>query len=281
MMLQAKLEEKKDSEICSLSQQIKELGERLQKIEEKDKWFQEKFDLLSKEISAEQQECQSLREGLYEVKQKAAKLKSGTKKTTESLNSTQDRIEDFRKRLADIKQEIKAAQRGDLLTVDYSRIACYFEQALCLHVLPEVFVNKQDASIHDLLDYLNSDDKGTFPLDASEYDCKKILSEARERWGAMCEKLDLPSEWKTRRGDWKVCDGTIPSEIRAMDILRLGRESILDKPKSVSLKFVEESLSSIKDVVPSWEFELVVSFIGSLRTKLVKSGLAHKCLLPD
>ena len=283
MNLRAQLEEKRESvksEICSLSQQVKELGDRLQRIGEKDRWFQEKFHFLSKERNAEQQEYQSLTEGLDEVKQKAAELKSGTKKTAESLNSTQYQIEDYRKRLADIKEERKA-QKGDLLIVDYSRIACYFEQALCSHILPEIFVNKQDASIHDLLDYLNSDYKGTFPFGANEYNYKKILSEARERWDAMCEKLDLPCEWKKRRGGWKVWDSTIPSEIRAMDVLRLGRKSILDNPKPVSLKFVEENLLSIEDIIPSWEFELVVNFIGSLRTKLVKGELVHKCLLLD
>lgn len=196
--LRAQLEEKKDSvksEIDALSQQVKELGDRFKRIEEKDKRFREKFDFLSKEINTEQQEYQSLTEGLGEVKQKATELKSGTKKIAESINSTQDRIEDFRKRLATIDQERKA-RKGDLLIVDYCQIAYYFEQALCLHILPEVFIDKQNASIHNLLDYINGDSEGTFPLDPNEYDRKKILSEARERWDAMCENLDLPSEWK-------------------------------------------------------------------------------------
>ena len=150
-----------------------------------------------------------------------------------------------------------------------------------MHILPEVFIDKQNASIHNLLDYINGDSEGTFPLDPSEYDRKKILSEARERWDAMCENLDLPSEWKRRSGGWKVWDRTIPAEIRAMDILRLGRKSVLERLKPVRLKFAEENLSSVEDIVATWEFELVESFIGSLRTKLIKGEVSHTHLLLD
>ena len=130
-------------------------------------------------------------------------------------------------------------------------------------MLPEVFVNEQDPSVHTLLDYLNGDDES---LDSNKYNCEKILSDARERWDIMCEKLGLPNEWKKRAGGWKVWDHTVPPEIRAMDILRLGR-TILDGSKPVSLKFAEENLSSSEDGMPSWQFELVASFIGSLMEK--------------
>ena len=286
MKLQTQLEEKEDSvksEIGALSQQVKELGGRLQRMEEKDKWFREKFDLLSKQMSTQQQEHHSLKEGTDEVKQKATELKNRIKKIAEYIYSTQDRIEDFGKRLATtVEQEENNAWKGDLLTVDCCRIACYFEQALCSHVLPEVFVDRKDVNIHDLLDYINSDStEGTLPLDPNKYDHKKILSEARGRWDAMCEKLGLPSEWKRKRGGWKVWDHVISAEIRAMDVLRLGRKSILEKPKPVRLKFVEENLSSIENSMSSWEFELVVKFITSLRTNLLKSGLSHDYLLLD
>ena len=89
----------------------------------------------------------------------------------------------------------------------------------------------------------------------------------------MCEKLDLLSKWKRRRGGWKVWDHMIPAEIRAMDVLRLGRKSILERLKPVALKFAEENLASIEDSMSSWEFELVAS---SLRTNLVKGGTNHK-----
>ena len=280
MMLLAQLRKKKDSvksEIGALSQQLRELRDRLQQVEEKDKWFREKLDFLSKEINTEQQGYQSPTEQVSEVKQKAEELKSEIKKTDESISSTQDCIKEFKKQLANIEQERKTC-RGDYLIVDYCRIACYFEHALCSRVLPEVFVNEQDPSVHTLLDYLNGDDRSIFPLDSNKYNCEKILSDARERWDIMCEKLDLPSEWKKRAGGWKVWDRTIPPEIRALDILRLGR-NILDGPKPVSLKFAKENLSSIEDDMPSWQFELVASFIGSLRAKMVKSGLSHKYLL--
>ena len=282
MMLLAQLGEKKDSvksEIGALSQQLKELRDRLQQVEEKDKWFREKLDFLSKEINTEQQRYQSLTEQVSEVKQKAKELKSEIKKTDKSISSTQDRIKEFKKQLADIEEERKIC-KGDYLIVDYCRIACYFEHALCSHVLPEVFVNEQDPSVHALLDYLNGNDRSIFPLDSNKYNCEKILSDARERWDIMCEKLDLPSEWKKRAGGWKVWDCMIPPVIRAMDILRLGR-NILDGSKPVSLKFAEENLSSVEDDMPSWQFELVASFIGSLRENMVKSALHHKHLLLD
>jgi archaellum component FlaC len=283
--LRTQLEEKGksvNSEMGALSKQVKELGDRYQRMEEKDKWFREKIVFLSKKMNTQQQEYQSLTEGSDEVKQKVAELKSGTKKMAEAINSTQDRIEDLQKQLATTIEQERKARKGDLLMVDYCRIACYFEQALCSHVLPEVFNDDgQDTSIHNLLDYINGDSEGTFPLDPNEYDHKKILSEARERWSALCEKLNLPSEWKRRRGGWKVWDHMIPAEIRAMDILRLGRKSILERLKPVGLKFAEENLKSIEDSMSSWEFELVARFVGSLRTNMVKVALSHKYLSLD
>ena len=150
-------------------------------------------------------------------------------------------------------------------------------------MLPEVFVNEQDVdpSVNALLDYLNGDGGSIFPLDSNEYNCEKILSDARERWDIMCEKLDLPNEWKKRAGGWKVWDHTIPPEIRAMDISPKTWRNILDGSKPVSLKFAKENLSPIEDDMPPWQFELVASFIGSLREKIMKSGLNHKLLLLD
>ena len=286
MELQTQLEEKgklMNSEMGALSKQVKELGDRLKRMEEKDKWIREKVEFLSKGINTQQQEYQSLTEDSREVKQKVTELKSGTRKMAESINSTQDRIEDLQKQLATTIEQERKARQGDLLMVDYCRIACYFEQALCSHVLPEVFNDdsQQDASIHNLLDYINGDNEGAFPLDPKEYDHKKVLSEARERWSTMCEKLDLSSEWKRRRGGWKVWDHMIPAEIRALDVLRLGRKSILERLKPVTLKVAEENLSLIEDSMSSWEFELVSRFVGSLRTNLVKSRLIHKHLTLD
>ena len=283
MKLQTQLEEKGkliSSEMGALSKQVKELGDRLQRMEEKDKWIREKIEFLSKGINTQQQEYQSLTEGSREVKQKVTELKSGTRKMAESINSTQDRIEDLQKQLATTIEQERKARQGDLLMVDYCRIACYFEQALCSHVLPEVFNDdsQQDASMHNLLDYINGDNKGTLPLDPKEYNHKKVLSEARERWSTMCERLDLPSEWKRRQGGWKVWDHMIPAEIRALDILRLGRKSILERLKPVGLKFAEKNLSSIENSMSSWEFELVSRFVGALRTNLVKGRLTHEHL---
>jgi hypothetical protein len=112
----------------------------------------------------------------------------------EAINSTQDQIEDLQKQLATTIEQERKAWKGDLSMVDYCRIVCYFEQALCSHILPEVF-----------------DDNG-----------------------------------------WKVWDHMIPAEIRAMDVLRLGRKSILERMKPVGLKFAEENLSLIEDSISPW-----------------------------
>ena len=65
----------------------------------------------------------------------------------------------------------------------------------------------------------------------------------------------------------------------ALDILRLGRKSILERVKPIALKVAEENLSLIEDSMSSWEFELVSRFVGSLRTNLVKGQLTHKYLI--
>ena len=57
-------------------------------------------------------------------------------------------------------------------------------------ILPEVINfnddSLQDASIHNPLDYINSDNEGTFPLDPNEY--TKKYYPRRERGGALCAR---------------------------------------------------------------------------------------------
>ena len=95
-------------------------------------------------------------------------------------------------------------------------IAVYVEQAICSYVLPEVFMNNLSASLHDLLNSKNT----LFPLSPDEYDCKKILHEARKRWVVVCKDFKFPDEWKTRSGGWNIYDCTVPGDIRAIGVLK-------------------------------------------------------------
>ena len=57
--------------------------------------------------------------------------------------------------------------------------------------------------------------------------------------------------------------------------------TVLSLVTSVSLKYAEENLESIKNNMALWQFELVAAFIGLLREKMTKSGLHHDYLLLD
>ena len=152
-------------------------------------------------------------------------------------------------------------------------IAVYVEQAICSHVLPEIFMNDAGASLHRLLDFLNGDDK-RLPLDPNEYKYNKILREARERWEIVCKNFDFPNEWKTKTGGWSVSDCTVPGDIRAIEVLKLSGVSA-NYPKRVFLKDIEQNVESIKGEMPPWQYDLVAPFIGSLRGKMMKSKLHH------
>lgn len=61
-------------------------------------------------------------------------------------------------------------------------IAVYIEQAICSHVLPELFMADAGASLHDLWTFLNNSDMPKFLLlDPNEYNCEKVLQDAREQ----------------------------------------------------------------------------------------------------
>ena len=140
-------------------------------------------------------------------------------------------------------------------------------------------MNDDKASLHNLLNYLNGNDR-PFPLDPSEYNCEKILNEARKRWEIICKNFNFPNDWKTETGGCVVYDCTVPSDIRAIEVLKMGGVSI-DFPSPVSLKCAEQNVQSMKDELPLWQFKLVAAFIGSLREKMTKTGLHHNKLCLD
>lgn len=161
----------------------------------------------------------------------------------------------------------------------YSKIAVNMEQAICSYVLPEIFKNDSSASLHDLLNHLNSENE-PFPLNPTEYDREKILHKARERWEIICKDFNFPKEWQTKAGDWDIYDRTVPDDIRPIEILKLsGFGAICSTP--ISLKYAEQNVESIEDEMAPWQFKLVTGFIGSLRDKMTKSGLCHDSLLLD
>ena len=162
---------------------------------------------------------------------------------------------------------------------DLGMLAVYVEQSICSYVLPDVFLNDNGASLHDLLNYLNNPDR-PLPLDPNEYDCADIIDKARKKWETVCENFSFPNEWKTKTGEWKVFDCSVPGDIRAIEVLKMGGVSI-NFPSHISLKYAEQNVECMKDKMPPWQFKLVSAFIRSLRDKMTKTGLCHNNLCLD
>jgi hypothetical protein len=221
---------------------------------EQEQWFEEKLACVSQQVRTVSTEAASL------------------KQEVERMDNEIDALRKFVSERIAILESVSL--EGGL-----SMIAVYVEQAICSYVLPEVFMNNSSASLHDLLNFLNSDDT-LFPLDPKEYDCKKILCEARKRWAIVCKDFKFPDEWKTRKGGWKVFDCTVPGDIRAIDVLKMCGVRI-NFPNPISLRYAEQNVESMKDELPPWQFKLVATFIGSLREKMIKNGLHHDYILLD
>ena len=221
---------------------------------EQEQWFEEKLAYVSQQVRTVSAEAEYLKQEVEKMGNEIDTLRKFTADRIEILESV--------------------SLEGGL-----SMIAVYVEQAICSYVLPEVFMNNSSASLHDLLDFLNSDDT-LFPLDPNEYDCKKILREARKRWVIVCKDFRFPDEWKTRMGGWKIFDCTVPGDIRAIEVLKMSGVTI-NFPNPISLKYAEQNVESMKDELPPWQFKLVAAFIGSLREKMIKNGLHHDYILLD
>ena len=192
----------------------------------------------------------------------------------DSLKTLQTQVDELS---AEWREVMDKGNAGTLLG-QYGLVAIFVEQAICSHVLPEVFVADVGASLHELLTFLNDSDVEILPLDPSEYDREKVLHDARERWVVVCENFNFPDEWKTRTGGWSIYDVTVPGDIVAIELLK---ESglFMPYPSCISLKYAKENVEFIKGEMPAWQFDLVAAFIGSLRDKMTKSGLHHKDLL--
>ena len=96
----------------------------------------------------------------------------------------------------------------------------------------------------------------------------------------MCDKLELPDEWKTKTGEWKISDYTVPNILRAVELLKNWAESVAF-PEPINLKYVERNVLSVEKCMPPWQFKIVKEFVESLRGKMEKCGLVHKKLIID
>ena len=221
---------------------------------EQEQWFEEKLAYVSQQVRTASAEAESLKQEIERMEKEIDALRTCATERLEILESV--------------------SLEGGLCM-----IAVYVEQAICSYVLPEVFMNNSSACLHDLLNFLNGDDS-LFPLDPDEYDCMKILREARNRWAIVCKDFRFPDEWKKRRGGWKVFDRTVPGDFRAIEVLKRYGVNV-NFPHPISLKYAEQNVESMKDELPPWQFKLVAAFIGSLREKMIKNGLHHDYILLD
>ena len=245
----------RDNSVDDIVSTLGELRDLVRISNEQEQWFEEKLACVSQQVRTASAEAASL------------------KQKVERLGNEIDALRKFVTERIEILESVSL--EGGL-----SMIAVYMEQAICSYVLPEVFMNNSSASLHDLLNFLNSDD-ALFPLDPNEYDRKKILHEARKRWVIVCKDFRFPDEWKTRSGGWKVFDCTVPGDIRAIEVLKMFAGVRVNFPNPISLKYAEENVESMKDELPPWQFKLVSEFIGSLREKMMKNGLHHDYILLD
>ena len=240
-----------------------------EKVREQQQSLANKVALLSQQVETEISQTERLKE---EVSQLQWEMDD-----TETAIQTQ--LDELHEEWRVIVEKRKALESNNLQG-DLGMLAVYVEQAMCTHVMPEVFWNDDGASLHRLLDYLNTNNL-PLPLDPSKYNCERILSEARKRWEIMCEIFNFPNEWKTKSGEWKpVYDCNVPGDIRAIEVLKMGGVNI-NFPSPVSLKYAEQNVESMKEELAPWQFELVGPFIGSLRDKMTRSGLHHNNLILD
>ena len=243
-----------------MTSEIKESNEPI-------RWLKEKLVCLSQTLENVATRTESLKQTVKELEHEI--------EDNELLMTLQNQVDE----LSSEWREVMDKGNTDNLLDQFGLIAVYVEQAICSHVLPEVFVADANASLHDLLTFLNDNDMPKIlPLDPDEYDCEKVLHDARERWIMVCDHFNFPDEWKTRTGGWKIYDHTVPGDIIAIDLLKVSGLG-MPCPSPVSLKYAEQNVESIKDEMPLWQFDLVVAFIGSLRDNMTKSGLHHDNLL--
>ena len=188
------------------------------------------------------------------------------------------RIKILTQEVVELREEVRKLKT--VMTIDlYCEVALDVEQAICSTVLPEIFImNDLSANLHTLLKYL--DNAKSFPLDPNKYDHNEILHKARDRWETVCNGFGFPKGWRIKIGEWDVYNCTIPGDIRAIEILKLSGTS-MPCSRHISLKYAEENVESIEVKMAPWQYQLVATFIRSLREKMTRSRLHHDYLLVD
>ena len=255
-------------DLLSALNEVKDLRKELS---QQNQSFNEELKSLSQAIRIESARSESLTQNVENLGHKVDELTKVVK--SDSLKTMRDQLDNLS---TEWKVIAKVLNFDANLLDDLGIVAVCIEQAICSHVLPEIFINDSDAGLHDLLGFLNSDEK---PITSDLNELEQVLCTAKKRWETVCEGFNFPEEWKTKSGEWSAMDCTVPGDIRAIEVLKLSRVSTNIKP--ISLKHAEKNIKSIKDELPPWQFELVATFIGSLREKMTRIGLYHDCLYLD
>lgn len=253
---------------------LSEIADLLRKANQQDQSLTTRLAFLSQEVETEIARTEALKNEVEELDQLRRELYD-----TDSLEPLQSQIEELSEEWKVIVEKRQALESGHNIQGDLGMVAVYVEQAMCAYVLPEVFLNDDNACLHKLLNYLNGKDN-PLPLSPDEYDCESILSSAKKRWEIVCKNFSFPDAWKSKTGGWMFYDCSVPGDLRAIEVLKMGGVS-LNFPSPISLKYAEQNVESMKEELPVWQFNLVAEFIWSLRDKITKTGLHHKHLILD
>ena len=233
---------------------------------EKRKELEDKVSNLKQQVLELQSQNECLSQEVQDLKDKIDKLIDELKGKEQSIKSLEKQAEKLQAQITELQRKL-AEYKCDQDELYLCQIAVEFEQAICSHVLPEVFSTTSNSKIDDLLNMLNSGDDEYVPLDPAKYDIKAILTRAKQRWEKLCDDLGLPVAWKTRTGEKKInfYHRSVPSIFRAIALLRHKRNYVAH-PNPVSVQVAEKKIieASIKKDLEEWQFQLVKDFILSL-----------------
>ena len=274
-------QESLEERVSDLTQRVQDLEEDVSELTQENEELQSYNDQLTHPTMKGQDQIDNLSRELKTSKDEIDRLRDELMEKDKSMISLQAKIEELQIQIDKLNSEVERL-KGKLAEHERNwgkmylcQVAVEFEQAICSHVLPEVFSKHNAAKINDLLNMLNHDG-GYIPLDPQSHDIEAILSKARYRWERVCEALKLPPEWKKRTGEKKVnyYRPSDPRIFRAIALLRHKR-NVVAHPNPVSLQVAEDAVmtDSVRKELEDWQFELVKEFIFSLRTSIIKIGI--------
>ena len=237
-----------------LDSKIEELWEELNNLKEKGQLTEGK--------------TQSLGVTIHNIKEELRKLNDDYNSTIKLLKQ---KVNDLEEKLGQFQKESDKLCLGQTASV--------FEQALCSHVLPEVFQKDNFASIKELMRYLSGKKGLPIPLRPKG---PIILSDAKKRWDELYEKIEFPAEWKTESGLWEIKENDEPPDLAAIGILKQERIPVAH-PIPISLTRAKEIVLSdwYKESLPEWQYPVVKQFICSVPEKLHKGNLQHQNIIGE